>query len=66
MVAFALLSIGSVVWLIVGPLMFVEGAMTAYGIGPAPGHPASASATFTWTSRLGAGVEWSGGESDCP
>ena len=54
--ASALLAVGAVVWLIVVPLMFLHGALTAYGIGLAPGNPAAASPTFTWASWLGAGI----------
>ncbi|MEU4252654.1 hypothetical protein AB0F15_35140 [Amycolatopsis sp. NPDC026612] len=52
----ALLAVGAVVWLIVVPLMFAQGALTAFGIGLGPGNPAAASSTFTWASWLGAGI----------
>jgi hypothetical protein len=52
----ALLALGSVVWLVVVPLMFLGGAMTAYGLGLAPGDPAAASATFSWATWLGVGI----------
>ncbi|MET8845465.1 DUF6234 family protein [Amycolatopsis sp. NPDC004625] len=51
-----LLAVGAVVWLIVVPLMFVQGALTAYGIGLAPGEPDAASPAFTAASWLGAGI----------
>lgn len=51
-----LLRLGAFVWLIVVPLMFLDGAVIAYGIGLAPGSPAAASSTFTGASWLGAGI----------
>jgi hypothetical protein len=52
----ALLAVGAVVWLVVVPLMFFRGALTAGGMGMGPGDPAAASETFTWASWLGAGI----------
>lgn len=52
----ALLAVGAVVWLIVVPLMFLQGALTATAFGLAPGNPSAASPTFTAASWLGAGV----------
>ncbi|MGW3964904.1 hypothetical protein ACWED2_34155 [Amycolatopsis sp. NPDC005003] len=50
------LRLGAFVWLIVVPLMFLDGAVIAYGIGLGPGDPAAASSTFTGASWLGAGI----------
>lgn len=52
----ALLTVGAFVWLGVVPLLFVNGALTAYGIGLGPGSPAAASSTFTAATWLGAGI----------
>ncbi|GHG09553.1 MULTISPECIES: hypothetical protein [Amycolatopsis] len=54
--ASALLAVGAVVWLIVVPLMFFQGTLTAHGIGLGSGDPAAASPTFTWASWLGVGI----------
>jgi hypothetical protein len=56
----ALLAVGAVTWLIVVPLMFVQGALTAGGLGLGPGDPAAASGTFRWASWLGAGIPVAG------
>ena len=52
----ALLTVGAFVWLGVVPLIFVNGALTAYDIGLGPGDPAAASSTFATASWLGAGI----------
>ncbi|WP_245589619.1 DUF6234 family protein [Amycolatopsis balhimycina] len=56
----ALLAVGAVTWLVVVPLMFVQGALTAGGMGLGPGDPAAASGTFRWASWLGAGIPVAG------
>lgn len=56
----ALLALGAVVWLVVVPLMFLQGAWIAPGVVFESGDATVASATFTWASWLGAGIPIAG------
>ncbi|WP_091390303.1 DUF6234 family protein [Amycolatopsis pretoriensis] len=58
--ASAFLALGAVVLLVVVPLMFFQGALTASGLWAGSGDPVAASVIFTWASWLGVGIPVAG------